>query len=134
MKKVFILGSTGSIGVNSLNVIEQLKDEFEVAALTVNTNVDLLVDQIKKFKPEYVAVRNKNAAQRIVSQLPQDTKLFIGEEGLIEAAASCEYVWLQLLKQLKEEKELRLQIRKLLLLPVNLSQIFAVKTRLKYFR
>ena len=91
MKKVFILGSTGSIGVNSLNVIEQLKDEFEVAALTVNTNVDLLVDQIKKFKPEYVAVRNKNAAQRIVSQLPQGTKLFIGEEGLIEAAASCEY-------------------------------------------
>ena len=91
MKKVFILGSTGSIGVNSLNVIEQLKDEFEVAALTVNTNVDLLVDQIKKFKPEYVAVRNKNAAQRIVSQLPQDTKLFIGEEGLIKAAASCEY-------------------------------------------
>ena len=91
MKKVFILGSTGSIGVNSLNVIEQLKDEFEVAALTVNTNVDLLVDQIKKFKPEYVAVRNKNAAQRIVSQLPQGTKLLIGEEGLIEAAASCEY-------------------------------------------
>ena len=91
MKKVFILGSTGSIGVSSLNVIEQLKDEFEVAALTVNANVDLLLEQIKKFKPKYIAVRNKTAAQKIVSHLPPDTKLFIGEEGLLEAAAHCEY-------------------------------------------
>lgn len=91
MKKVFILGSTGSIGVNSLNVIEQLKDEFEVAALTVNSNIDLLAEQVRKFKPKVVAIKDKIAAKKITNKLPSGTKIFIGEEGLIEAAEDCEY-------------------------------------------
>ncbi|HEY6437376.1 MAG TPA: 1-deoxy-D-xylulose-5-phosphate reductoisomerase, partial [Ignavibacteriaceae bacterium] len=51
MKKVFILGSTGSIGVNCLNVISNLKENFEVAGLTVNSNTDLLLEQVSKFNP-----------------------------------------------------------------------------------
>ena len=52
MKKVLILGSTGSIGVNTLNVIRQFPDRFSVAALTVNTRIDLLEPQIYEFKPQ----------------------------------------------------------------------------------
>jgi len=91
MKKVFILGSTGSIGVNSLKVIENLNDEFKVIGLTVNSNVDLLVEQIKKYNPEIVAIRDKSSAEKIKDLVPNDVKLFTGEKGLIEAAVSCDY-------------------------------------------
>lgn len=55
VKNVVILGSTGSIGINALNVIERLKGKFKVVGLTAYNNVDLLHKQIKKFFPLYVA-------------------------------------------------------------------------------
>ena len=91
MKKVFILGSTGSIGVNCLNVISNLKDDFEVAGLTVNSNTELLLEQIKKFSPKVVAVRDKNAAKKILGKLPDSCELFVGEDGLIKASLEAEY-------------------------------------------
>ena len=69
MKKVFILGSTGSIGVNCLNVISILKDEFEVTGLTVNSNTELLLEQIEKFNPGVIVVRDRNAANKISYKL-----------------------------------------------------------------
>lgn len=56
VKNVVILGSTGSIGINTLNVIESLKGKFKVVGLTAYNNVDFLHKQIKKFSPLYVAV------------------------------------------------------------------------------
>lgn len=91
MKKVFILGSTGSIGVNCLNVISKFKDEFEVAGLTVNSNIELLLQQITKFKPRVVVVRDKNAAQKILDKIPDSCELLVGEEGLIQASIDAEY-------------------------------------------
>lgn len=91
MKKVFILGSTGSIGVNCLNVISKLEDEFEVAGLTVNSNIELLLQQITKFKPRIVVVRDKNAAQKILDKIPDSCELLVGEEGLIQASIDAEY-------------------------------------------
>jgi 1-deoxy-D-xylulose-5-phosphate reductoisomerase len=91
MKKVFILGSTGSIGVNCLNVINRFKDDFEVSGLTVNSNTELLLQQTKKYKPRVVVVRDKNAAQRISDKLPDGCNLFVGEEGLIKASIEAEY-------------------------------------------
>jgi 1-deoxy-D-xylulose-5-phosphate reductoisomerase len=91
MKKVFILGSTGSIGVNCLNVISILKDEFEVTGLTVNSNTELLLEQIEKFNPGVIVVRDRNAANKISNTLPPGCKLFIGEEGLIKASTEAEY-------------------------------------------
>lgn len=91
MKKVFILGSTGSIGVNCLNVINNLKDDFEVAGLTVNSNTELLLEQINKFNPRVVAVRDKNAAKKILGKLPDSCELFVGEDGLIKASLEAEY-------------------------------------------
>jgi 1-deoxy-D-xylulose-5-phosphate reductoisomerase len=91
MKKVFILGSTGSIGVNCLNVINRFKDDFEVSGLTINSNTELLLEQIRKYKPRVVVVRDKNAAQRISDKLPDGCNLFVGEEGLIKASIEAEY-------------------------------------------
>jgi 1-deoxy-D-xylulose-5-phosphate reductoisomerase len=91
MKKVFVLGSTGSIGINCLNVISNLKNDFEVTGLTVNSNTELLLEQIHKFKPKVVAVRDVNAAKKITGKIPKGCELFIGEEGLIKAALVTEY-------------------------------------------
>lgn len=91
MKKVFILGSTGSIGVNALNVISNLRDQFRVTALTVNSNISLLLEQIEKFRPEIVAVKDENAAKKISGKIPGNCKLFVGEEGLIEASTEADY-------------------------------------------
>ena len=52
-KKISILGSTGSIGTQALEVIEKLQDKFEIIALTAGNNADLLNKQIAKFKPKY---------------------------------------------------------------------------------
>lgn len=91
MKKVFVLGSTGSIGINCLNVISNLSNDFEVSCLTVNTNTDLLLEQIKKFKPKVVVVRDEKAAKNISEKIPKNCGLLTGEAGLIKAATEAEY-------------------------------------------
>ena len=91
MKKVFVLGSTGSIGVNCLNVISNLKDNFEVAGLTVNSNTDLLLEQISKFNPKVVVVKDENAAKNISEKIPKSCELIVGEDGLIKAAIETDY-------------------------------------------
>ena len=52
-KRLSILGSTGSIGVNTLEVVSQLKDEFDIIYLSTNKNTDLLLKQIKEFDPKF---------------------------------------------------------------------------------
>lgn len=91
MNNVFILGSTGSIGVNTLNVIRNFPDRFNVSALTVNSNIQLLLEQINEFKPELVVVKEKNAAEKLKPQLPANCKLLVGVDGLINAASGLEY-------------------------------------------
>ena len=91
MKKVFVLGSTGSIGVNCLNVISNLKDNFEVAGLTVNSNTELLLEQISKFNPKVVVVRDESAVKKISGKIPKSCELFVGEVGLIKAALETDY-------------------------------------------
>jgi len=91
MKKVFVLGSSGSIGVNCLNVISNLRNDFEVTGLSVNSNTELLLEQINKFKPKVVVVRDEKAAGNISGKIPTGCELLIGEEGLIKAAHETDY-------------------------------------------
>ena len=91
MKNVFVLGSTGSIGVNTLNVIRNFPDHFKVSALTVNTNTTLLLEQVNEFKPGCVVVKNKEAAINLENQLPAKCILLVGSEGLITAASEIDY-------------------------------------------
>ena len=55
MKKITILGSTGSIGVNALSVVDNQRDDFNVIGLSAYKNSKLLVEQVKKYEPEFVS-------------------------------------------------------------------------------
>lgn len=86
MKKIGILGSTGSIGTQALEVIEKNND-LKVEFLAAGRNIDLLEKQARKFKPATVAVYDDNAAKKLkISLADTDINVLSGEEGIIEAA------------------------------------------------
>jgi 1-deoxy-D-xylulose-5-phosphate reductoisomerase len=82
-RKISILGSTGSIGTNTLNIIRDHRDRFDVASLSCGSSVPLLLQQINEFKPEAVSVATEALARDLKGQLPLDTKVkvFYGIEG-----------------------------------------------------
>ena len=86
MKKIAILGSTGSIGTQALEVVDNLPGDFEVVALTTNTKVDLLREQIKKYKPEYVVVSDETKRDELTKQDLDRTKVLFSIEELIKEA------------------------------------------------
>jgi len=87
-KRIAILGSTGSIGTNALRVIEALGGDYEVAALTAHSNVKLLAEQVRKFKPKIAVVTNPNKVDELEALLRGvDIEIHAGEEGLLAAAS-----------------------------------------------
>ena len=70
MKKVGILGSTGSIGTQSLDIMEWFPDAFEVELLAANTNAVLLAEQTKKFSPRMVAIADETKYNIVRNALP----------------------------------------------------------------
>ena len=90
MKSISILGSTGSIGCNTLKVVEHLENEFRVVALGAGKNVVKLAEQIARFKPELVSVENEICAEELLRKLSnskfQIPKIEVGEAGLIAVA------------------------------------------------
>ena len=88
MKKITILGSTGSIGLNSLKVIELNPEKYRVVALSAGRNIDLLEKQIKKFNPLYVATLDDGLAETLRGLLKKNprTHVLSGIEGLIHLA------------------------------------------------
>ncbi len=85
MKKLSILGSTGSIGKNTLEVISKNPDKFKVAALAAGNNIDLLESQIKKCNPEVAAVFDEAAAEDLRKR-GLSVEVLSGAEGIKEAA------------------------------------------------
>lgn len=82
-KRIAILGSTGSIGKQALEVIEQNPDRFEVEVLTANNNVDLLIAQAKKFQPNVVVIANPEKYEYVSGALKnEDVKVFAGADAL----------------------------------------------------
>jgi 1-deoxy-D-xylulose-5-phosphate reductoisomerase len=86
MKKVAVLGSTGSIGTQTLDVIARQPDDFEVVGLAAGNNVSLLLEQIKVFQPKWVSAATKDLADQIRSEVPADVRVVYGEKGLSEIA------------------------------------------------
>jgi 1-deoxy-D-xylulose-5-phosphate reductoisomerase len=91
MQKIAILGSSGSIGVNTLEVVRHLKDQFKVTALSVHSRIDILEAQIAEFKPEAVCVVDKAAAAVLKGKVGSSVKVFSGEDGLIRLASEVIY-------------------------------------------
>ncbi len=94
---ITILGSTGSIGVSTLEVIAEQKDRFQVVALTANTQVDRLFQQCQTFEPEFAVMVDADAAQQLESKINRAglaTLVRQGLDGLIEVAslAQTDYV------------------------------------------
>lgn len=86
-KKIAILGSTGSIGRNALKVIDALEDQFEVIALTAHNNIEMLAEQVKKYKPRFAVVTNNEKLDLFKKLLGNtDTEILSGEKGLSAAA------------------------------------------------
>jgi 1-deoxy-D-xylulose-5-phosphate reductoisomerase len=92
MKYISILGSTGSIGVNTLNVIRNNDEKFCVAALAAGNNISLLKEQILEFRPRIVSVATKKLARELEAQLTPlpDLEILYGESGCREVASISE--------------------------------------------
>ncbi|WP_196594105.1 1-deoxy-D-xylulose-5-phosphate reductoisomerase [Pectinatus sottacetonis] len=86
MKKISILGSTGSIGTQTLSVVRQHKDLFKVEAIAANNNDELLEKQINEFQPKLAVLYNKDAADRLQTRYTGKTKILSQDAGLIAAA------------------------------------------------
>ena len=91
MKKVVIMGSSGSIGRSTLDVIRKFPDKFEVAALCVNTNTELLKQQIAEFHPSIVATGNSATAEQLAKELNNSVECVSGADGFIRIARDCDY-------------------------------------------
>ena len=88
MKKISILGSTGSIGTQALDVVRGLPGELKVTAVAAHSNVRLLEEQIREFSPEFAVCFDEEAAKALkiaVSDCP--VRIGAGMEGLCEAAS-----------------------------------------------
>ena len=89
MKNITILGSTGSIGVQALNVINNHKSEFNLIGISAYQNVDLLIQQAKLYNPKYVCIVDEKYKETLFNSLnPKEYKLLFGREGLLELSSN----------------------------------------------
>lgn len=86
MKYISLLGATGSIGQQTLDVIRNNREKFQLVSMSFGRNIDLGLKAIFEFEPEFVAVQSKEVYDRIRNEVPTKTVLKYGEDALIEAA------------------------------------------------
>ena len=87
-KKIAILGSTGSIGVNTLDIVRKNKNRFKVLGLTAGGNVNLLEKQVREFKPKYAALFDEEKAGLLKKRVGRlKVEIFSGIDGLIKVAS-----------------------------------------------
>ncbi len=88
MKRIAILGSTGSIGASTLKIVEAYPDLFEVASLAAGSNLDLVTDQTIRWRPKVVSVATDEAGEKLRERLKQagvmGTRVVVGEAGTVE--------------------------------------------------
>ena len=90
MKKIAVLGSTGSIGTQTLQVIRENPQKYEVTALSCRNNTELLAEQVEEFRPACAAVGDRETARKLSERFPE-TQFVWGQEGLSQIAAGAEY-------------------------------------------
>lgn len=90
LKKISILGSTGSIGLQSLDVIDLLENNYKINFLTANTRIDVLAKQVEKYHPLGVAISNEKSYWEFKKKYNFDCKILCGEDGVSEAASYSE--------------------------------------------
>lgn len=89
MKKIAVLGSTGSIGANALELVDRFRDRFRVVGLAAGSNTSLLLEQVARFKPDIVSVKTREGADHLRRNLPDPSvRVVFGQEGAEEVAGS----------------------------------------------
>ena len=92
VQHITVLGSTGSIGVSTLDVVARHPDRYSLYALTANTRVDLILPQIKTHQPRYAVMRDEQSAEQLSKQLKTagitSTEVLAGEQGLVAVAGA----------------------------------------------
>ena len=88
MKNICILGSTGSIGTQALQVVDFLGDQLNVVGLVAGSNVDLIEKQIEKFDPDIAALADEASAELLRTRMKNKrVKILGGQDGVIQVAA-----------------------------------------------
>jgi len=142
MKQIAVLGSTGSIGRNTLDVIRKFPDKFKVVALSAHSNTGLLSAQSREFKPGLVCVTNETRSASWKSGLKYKSKLFCGFTGLEEMledsridmvvlAISGSSALLPLWKALQEKKEIATANKEALVMAGPLINRMAARKKIK---
>ncbi|GER56845.1 1-deoxy-D-xylulose 5-phosphate reductoisomerase [Striga asiatica] len=88
-KPISVVGSTGSIGTQTLDIVAENPDKFKVVALAAGSNVTLLADQVKMFRPQLVSVRDESLIDELkeaLADVEEKPEIIPGEEGIIEVA------------------------------------------------
>ena len=89
MKAITLLGSTGSIGTQTLDIVAQYPEQFRIVGLTAGRNVTLLAQQIRKFRPEIVAIGDEDKLQELqeaIADIDYQPMILVGETGVVEVA------------------------------------------------
>src|SRR5579872_7133305 len=94
MKRIALIGSTGSIGKSTLSVVEHLSDRFSIFALTANSTVDLLADQVAAFRPKVVGIADAKYVddfrKACAAKSVPTPEIVTGREGLTQIATAAE--------------------------------------------
>jgi 1-deoxy-D-xylulose-5-phosphate reductoisomerase len=88
-QKFSLLGSTGSIGTQTLDIVAEHPDKFEIVALAAGSNVALLAEQIRQFQPQLVAIREAGKVEQLrelIKDVPRQPEIMVGDEGAVEVA------------------------------------------------
>ena len=91
MKKILILGSTGSIGTNALELIRNNREHYQVIGISGNKNIELLKKQIEEFKPTFIYVRTEQDALNLKKEYSFLKEVYFGENGLAELSKNSDY-------------------------------------------
>ena len=91
MKKILILGSTGSIGTNALELIRNNREQYQVVGISGNKNIELLKKQIEEFKPTSIYVGAEQDALNLKKEYPFLKEVYFGENGLAELSKNSDY-------------------------------------------
>lgn len=89
MKAITLLGSTGSIGTQTLDIVQQYPDQFRLVGMAAGRNVDLVAQQISQFKPEIVALAESSlvpSLREAIAHVPNPPEILAGQEGVVEVA------------------------------------------------
>lgn len=87
MKNITLLGATGSIGKSTLSVVDQHPDQFNIFALSANTNWHAMLELCHQYQPTYAVMTNEEAADKLQAALNNDTQVLSGEQALCDIAA-----------------------------------------------